>query len=222
MTWLSRLLRRNRMERLLDKELRFHLEQHTADLIARGQDPAGARRQAGLELGGYEQVKEECRDARGTRWRDRTVSPTTDTPASSTHTVSVGRSRRSVMPNTCIPIAKQAMAPVARSRVTQNQRFTVERSRSGARATVTHSTVCAIAPGRVLPGVGTPQATKSCRIPSRARPRRAPLVPRSSRFGAKVISHGRYLVFQMAEVDGSSARNVTAAIRSRSTSSISS
>jgi predicted permease len=56
------------MEEQLDKELGFHLEQHTADLIARGHDPAEARRQARLALGGPEQVKEECRDARGTRW----------------------------------------------------------------------------------------------------------------------------------------------------------
>ena len=68
MTWWNRLLRRKQMEEQLEKELRFHLEQHTADLIARGHDPVEARRQARLALGGPEQVKEECRDARGTRW----------------------------------------------------------------------------------------------------------------------------------------------------------
>jgi predicted permease len=56
------------MEEQLEKELRFHLEQHTADLVAHGQHPAAARRQAILALGGPEQVKEQCRDARGTRW----------------------------------------------------------------------------------------------------------------------------------------------------------
>ena len=55
------------MERQLHNELRFHIEQHTADLIARGHDPTEAQRRAQLELGGFEQVKEECRDARGTR-----------------------------------------------------------------------------------------------------------------------------------------------------------
>jgi predicted permease len=59
---------RKRLEEQLDKELRFHLDQHAADLIARGLDPSEARRQARLTLGGPEQVKEECRDARGTRW----------------------------------------------------------------------------------------------------------------------------------------------------------
>jgi predicted permease len=56
------------MEEQLDKELRFHLEQHTADLIARGCGPDEARRQARLAFAGPEQVKEQCRDARGTRW----------------------------------------------------------------------------------------------------------------------------------------------------------
>jgi predicted permease len=56
------------MEAQLEKELTFHLEQHTALLIARGIAPDEARRQARLALGGPEQVKEQCRDARGTRW----------------------------------------------------------------------------------------------------------------------------------------------------------
>jgi putative ABC transport system permease protein len=56
------------MEEELEKELRFHLDQHSADLIAQGLDPEEARRQARLALGGPEQVKEQCRDARGTRW----------------------------------------------------------------------------------------------------------------------------------------------------------
>ena len=68
MTWWQRLSRRNQMEEQLEKEIRFHLEQHTADLIAQGRHPEEARRQARLALGGPEQVKENCRDARGTRW----------------------------------------------------------------------------------------------------------------------------------------------------------
>ncbi len=39
MTWLFRLFRRKQMEEQLDKELRFHLDQHAADLIARGDRP---------------------------------------------------------------------------------------------------------------------------------------------------------------------------------------
>jgi len=73
MNWFQRLFLRGMMEDQLDKELRFHLEQHTADLIARGVDPREARRQANLALGGPDQVKEQCRDARGTRWLEDLV-----------------------------------------------------------------------------------------------------------------------------------------------------
>jgi predicted permease len=66
--WGQRLLRRNKLEEQLDKEMRFHLDQHANELVARGCDPEEARRKARLALGGPEQVKEECRDARGTRW----------------------------------------------------------------------------------------------------------------------------------------------------------
>lgn len=68
MSWLLRLFRKREMERRLDQELRFHLDQRASDLIRQGVDRAEARRRAALELGGVEQVKEECRDARGTRW----------------------------------------------------------------------------------------------------------------------------------------------------------
>ena len=68
MTWWTRLWRRSQMEAQLDKELSFHIEQHTEQLIAQGHAPDEARRQARLALGGPEQVKEKCRDARGTRW----------------------------------------------------------------------------------------------------------------------------------------------------------
>jgi putative ABC transport system permease protein len=70
MRWWHRLWRRKRMEELLEKELRFHLEQHAGDLIGQGYDAEEARRRARLALGGPEQVKEECRDARGTQWID--------------------------------------------------------------------------------------------------------------------------------------------------------
>ena len=68
MTWWQRLWRRRKMEDQLEKELRFHLDLHASELIARGYDPQEARRQARFALGGPEQVKEKCRDARGTRW----------------------------------------------------------------------------------------------------------------------------------------------------------
>lgn len=70
MSWWHRLWRRRQMEEHLEKELRFHLDQHTAELVARGCTLEEAQRQARIALGGEEQVKEECRDARGTRWLD--------------------------------------------------------------------------------------------------------------------------------------------------------
>jgi predicted permease len=66
--WLQRLWRRKKMEEQLEKELRFHLDEHVNELIARGDAPDMAQRNARLGLGGPEQVKEKCRDARGTRW----------------------------------------------------------------------------------------------------------------------------------------------------------
>lgn len=68
MNWWQRLLRRPEMEEQLDKELQFHLDQHTNELIARGVSPVEARRRGRMSIGGPEQAKEECRDARGTRW----------------------------------------------------------------------------------------------------------------------------------------------------------
>ena len=66
--WRQRLFRRRKQEEELEKELRFHLDQHAADLVEQGLDPEEARRRARIALGGPEQVKEQRRDARGTRW----------------------------------------------------------------------------------------------------------------------------------------------------------
>jgi predicted permease len=47
-----------------DREISFHLEELIAEKISGGMDPQEARRQAALEFGGREQVKEELRDVR--------------------------------------------------------------------------------------------------------------------------------------------------------------
>src|SRR6202046_3360893 len=73
MTWWWRLTHRRKMEDQLEKELRFHLDQHVNELIEQGRNPEEARRLASLDLGGPEQVKEYCRDARGTRWLEDMV-----------------------------------------------------------------------------------------------------------------------------------------------------
>ncbi len=68
MSWWRRLLQRGRVERQLEAELRDHLERLADDYRRSGLSEQEARRKARLEFGGLEQVKEDCRDARGTRW----------------------------------------------------------------------------------------------------------------------------------------------------------
>ena len=68
MTWWRRLLKRDRLERELDAELRFHVEQQVAEQRRLGLSDAEARRRVQLQFGGLDQVKEACRDARGTKW----------------------------------------------------------------------------------------------------------------------------------------------------------
>jgi predicted permease len=59
------VLFRGRMESELAEELEFHFQQQVEQLIAQGCPPAEARRRARLLFGGLDEVKEECRDARG-------------------------------------------------------------------------------------------------------------------------------------------------------------
>ena len=68
MNALLRLLRRRSSERDLDRELRFHIDTHVADLERAGLSREQATREARLALGGPEQVKEATRDAWGARW----------------------------------------------------------------------------------------------------------------------------------------------------------
>src|SRR5215471_21330677 len=64
---LQALVFRSRAESELEEELSFHLEMETRKHAAAGLEPAAARRQAKIAFGGAELVKEQCRDARGTR-----------------------------------------------------------------------------------------------------------------------------------------------------------
>jgi predicted permease len=61
---LRSLFRRSRVEEDLSDELRFHLERLIVENIAKGMMPEEARYTALRELGGVEQIKEECRDMR--------------------------------------------------------------------------------------------------------------------------------------------------------------
>ena len=62
---LRALFRRDAMEAEMDEELRSHFENQVEKLVASGLPREEATRRARLGFGGYEQLKEECRDARG-------------------------------------------------------------------------------------------------------------------------------------------------------------
>ncbi|HTC32366.1 MAG TPA: permease prefix domain 1-containing protein, partial [Bryobacteraceae bacterium] len=62
---LHSLLKRKKAETELDDELRFHFEHQVEKNVASGLSPEEAARRARLSFGGMDQVKEECRDARG-------------------------------------------------------------------------------------------------------------------------------------------------------------
>jgi macrolide transport system ATP-binding/permease protein len=65
---LRALLRKSEMERELDEELRYHIEQQTDQNIRLGMNPEEARQAARKAFGGVEQAKERSRDTRGVRW----------------------------------------------------------------------------------------------------------------------------------------------------------
>src|SRR5580704_13647048 len=68
MSWLQRLFARRRLERDLDKELQFHFESQVAGKMRSGISEIEALRLTRLEFGGIEQIKENCRERRGTLW----------------------------------------------------------------------------------------------------------------------------------------------------------
>ncbi len=61
---LRSLFRKRRVDKELTEELRFHLEKLIDDKVGKGMTPEEARYAALRELGGVEQIKEECRDMR--------------------------------------------------------------------------------------------------------------------------------------------------------------
>jgi predicted permease len=67
------LFRRKLMEADMEEQLRAHLEHQTEMYINSGLPPEEAQRRARLDLGGVEQVKEECRDAGGVRFIEELI-----------------------------------------------------------------------------------------------------------------------------------------------------
>jgi predicted permease len=68
MNWFQRLSKTSQMEKELDAELRFHFETQVANKVQEGLTEADARRATRLEFGGLEQIKQDCRESRGTLW----------------------------------------------------------------------------------------------------------------------------------------------------------
>jgi predicted permease len=64
------------VDRELDEELRYHLEQQIDLNVARGMTPLEARRAALVAIGGMRQTAEQCRDQRGFRGVDAAVADT--------------------------------------------------------------------------------------------------------------------------------------------------
>jgi predicted permease len=62
---LRALFRRGAVEAEMDEELRSHFENQAAKNVVSGMTREEAMRRARVEFGGHEQLKEECRDARG-------------------------------------------------------------------------------------------------------------------------------------------------------------
>lgn len=65
--------RRDRLERDLDRELRYHMDRRVDDMMRNGLGETEARRQASLEFGGVAQVQEQVRDTWHWRWLDAFV-----------------------------------------------------------------------------------------------------------------------------------------------------
>ncbi|MBI5383194.1 MAG: ABC transporter permease [Verrucomicrobia bacterium] len=72
---LRSLRQRDEVKQEIDEELRFHLDQRTAENIAAGMSPEEAAREARKRFGNLQSVREECRERRGasfgeTMWQD--------------------------------------------------------------------------------------------------------------------------------------------------------
>ncbi|HYY72397.1 MAG TPA: ABC transporter permease [Candidatus Bathyarchaeia archaeon] len=65
---LRSLFRRAQADQELDDELRDHLQRKTEEYLAQRLTQKDAHRRARLDLGGLEQTKEKCRDARRINW----------------------------------------------------------------------------------------------------------------------------------------------------------
>jgi predicted permease len=63
--WLRSLAQRREVKREIDEELRFHLDQRTAENLAAGMSPQEAARAARKRFGNEQKIREECRERTG-------------------------------------------------------------------------------------------------------------------------------------------------------------
>jgi putative ABC transport system permease protein len=68
---LRSLGQRRAAKREIDEELRFHLEQRTAENVVAGLSPKEAARAARRQFGNLQNVHEECRDVRGANFGEQ-------------------------------------------------------------------------------------------------------------------------------------------------------
>ncbi len=67
------LFGKRKLDREIDEELRFHIEQRTAENIASGMSPDEATREARKRFGNLKSVREECRESHGVNFGETTV-----------------------------------------------------------------------------------------------------------------------------------------------------
>jgi len=70
------LFRHNEVETELDEELRFHFDKQVEKYMRSGMTEEEAKRRTRIDFGGHEQVKEDCREARGTAFVELTLQDT--------------------------------------------------------------------------------------------------------------------------------------------------
>jgi putative ABC transport system permease protein len=70
---LRSLVRPEPLDAELSEELCYHVDRQIAENIALGMTSADARRAALLDLGGIQQIKENCRETRRTQWLESSV-----------------------------------------------------------------------------------------------------------------------------------------------------
>jgi predicted permease len=71
MNWSRKSVRKSAEGKSIDGEIAFHIEQATSARMAQGMPRAEARRQALLEFGGTEQVKQQVREVHVSVWLER-------------------------------------------------------------------------------------------------------------------------------------------------------